>query len=348
LKIPKNILVIRLSAMGDVAMAVPILKKLSDEGNVRITMLTRKAFVPLFATMENVSVFSPDLDRRHKGFIGIYRLFRDLKKLTKWDVVVDLHDVLRTKLLRTLFRFSGIKVAIINKNRKLKKQLTRQKNKVFAQIPPVQDEYANTFRKAGFPVEVLPCQLYSHNENLPEELHKITGTKTGVWIGIAPFARHTAKTYPIEQMEKIVAHFSAKSNVRIFLFGGGKAEMEQLEKWSLHCPNVISLAGKLFFENELRIMAHLDCMVSMDSGNMHLANLVNTPVVSIWGATHPFAGFLSKGNKNNKIIQLPLDCRPCSVYGNKPCYKGTNECMTGITPEMVIAPIEQILKANNQ
>lgn len=339
----KNILVIRFSALGDVAMTVPVIAQVVSKHNVNVTILTKKAFVPLFAELKNVSIICPDLKEKHKGIIGMWRLFREIKKNQKWDAVIDIHDVLRTKALDLFFSISGTPVTIIKKDRSGRKGLTRKKNKKLRLLSVIQDEYTQTFAKAGFPVSVIPYSIYSKEDKLPDELVKITGEKTQKWIGIAPFAKHQSKIYPLEKMEKIIEYFSTKTNFKVFLYGGGKYESEQLNCWQQKYKNVFSLAGKISFENELRTMAHLDCMLSMDSSNMHLANLVNVPVISVWGATHPYAGFLSKGNPHNKEIQLMLDCRPCSVYGNKPCYKGTYECMNNITPEMIITEIEKNL-----
>ena len=83
-------------------------------------------------------------------------------------------------------------------------------------------------------------------------------------------------------------------------------------------------------------MSHLDVMISMDSSNMHLASLTDTPVVSIWGATHPFAGFLGWNQKAEDCVQLDLPCRPCSVYGNKPCFRGDYACLNGISSEEIL------------
>ena len=96
-------------------------------------------------------------------------------------------------------------------------------------------------------------------------------------------------------------------------------------------------------EQELILMSHLDVMVSMDSANMHLASLTATPVVSIWGATHPMAGFLGWNQNIENVVQLNMDCRPCSIYGQKPCIHGDFRCMTGIKPEMILEKITKII-----
>ena len=101
--------------------------------------------------------------------------------------------------------------------------------------------------------------------------------------------------------------------------------------------------GKLNMRTELNLMSHLDVMLSMDSANMHLASLVNIPVVSVWGATHPYAGFMGWKQLPVNTVQLDLSCRPCSVYGQKPCWRGDYACLRDITPEQVIAKIEGII-----
>ena len=92
---------------------------------------------------------------------------------------------------------------------------------------------------------------------------------------------------------------------------------------------------------ELRFMTSLDAMLSMDSGNMHLASLAGVRVVSIWGATHPLGGFLGWGQREEDVVQLPLSCRPCSTYGNRPCKFGDWRCLTGIKEEDVVARLLQ-------
>ena len=109
--------------------------------------------------------------------------------------------------------------------------------------------------------------------------------------------------------------------------------------------NVTALFGKVRFAGELEVMSHEDCLISMDSLAMHMASLVATPVVSIWGATHPNLGFLGWGCRPEDALQDPLPCRPCSVFGAKPCQYGDYRCLTAITPERMV---EQIEKGNTQ
>ena len=268
----------------------------------------------------------------------MYRLYRELLK-HNFHAVADLHDVLRTKLLRIFFCCSGLKVRHINKGRKEKRRLTRKKNKIFRPLKPTIERYADVFRALGQAFVPLDFRsvfgLSCGDFNM---IKPLTGEKSGTWIGIAPFAKHEGKVFPIDRMEQVVAHFSKKDDVIIFLFGGA-AEKAVLEEWSTKYPRTVSVVGKLNLSEELILMSYLDVMLSMDSANMHLASLTATPVVSVWGATHPHAGFYAYNQSLDNAVQVDLFCRPCSVYGSKPCYQKNTECMSKITPQMVIEKI---------
>ncbi len=108
-----------------------------------------------------------------------------------------------------------------------------------------------------------------------------------------------------------------------------------LDKWAERYKGVESVAGKISLGEELELMSKLRVMVSMDSANMHLASLVGTRVVSIWGATHPNAGFLGIGQRESDCVQRELTCRPCSIYGKRKCKYGDYRCMD-IAPEEIV------------
>ena len=150
-------------------------------------------------------------------------------------------------------------------------------------------------------------------------------------------------------MEQVVDSLATNKNIRIFLFGAGQKESDTLEKWSSHHTNVENMAGKLQnMGEELALMSHFEVMLTMDSGNMHLASLAAIPVVSIWGATHPLGGFLGYGQKMDDVLQrTDLPCRPCSIYGNAPCKFGDYRCLTGIAPETVVKKVLGTLNIKN-
>lgn len=329
--------------MGDAAMTVPVLKSLiSQYPETKITVLSRPFFEPIFSDLPNVNFIAVDLKNKHKGLSGIFSLFFELRK-NKFDAVADLHGVLRSHLLRNLFRLSGKQVAQINKGRAEKKALTRTENKVFKQLKNTPERYADVFRELGFDLVLEPLST-KKLKNQPKR------------IGIAPFAQHVAKQYPVEMMEKVVEMLSA--NYEVFLFGGGEKEKTVLEVWADKEPHplpfprregsVTSTVGKQSFAEELTLISTLDLMISMDSGNGHLAANFGVPVLTIWGLTHPFAGFAPFGSSERNLLIPDLQKYPnipTSVYGNN-MPEGYETAMESITPKIVVEKVEELMLEN--
>ncbi|MDR3227184.1 MAG: glycosyltransferase family 9 protein [Prevotellaceae bacterium] len=319
--------------MGDVAMTTPVLYSLAQQfPDVEITLLSRPQFESFFID-ENINFVGVDF-KKHKGIWGLFNIFRKLRK-QKIDVVADLHNVLRSRILCAFFTVCGIKTAKINKGRREKKQLISKKNKILRQLPTSFERYANVFSRLGFNINYTSFESILNTKKTIDDENKK--------IGIAPFAKHKGKIYPIEKTEQIVEYFSKIENVKIFLFGGGKNETEILKNWENKYNNVVSLAGKFNLCYEIITISNLDVIFAMDSANMHIASIVNTPVVSVWGATHPFAGFYGWQQKPENAIQIDLQCRPCSIFGNKDCFRGDYACLNSITPETIIEKIKSFL-----
>ena len=339
------ILIIRFSALGDVAMTIPVIHSLAVQyPQHEITVLSRAVWQPLFQGLPaNVGFVGADLTGKHKGLWGLNSLYSELKAM-HFDYIADFHHVLRSKYLCLRFRLANKPVASICKGRAGKKKLVRRHDKVMENQKSSFRRYADVLEKLGLPVLLNFSSIYGEGKGNFAEIEPVTGPKENQkWIGIAPFAKHIGKIYPLELQEQVIAHFAANPQVKVFLFGGGKSEQEVFDTWIAKYPSVVSMIGKLNMRTELNLMSHLDVMLSMDSANMHLASLVNIPVVSIWGATHPYAGFMGWKQLPVNTVQLDLSCRPCSVYGQKPCWRGDYACLRDIKPEQVIAKIEGIV-----
>ena len=331
MKTPQHLLVFRFSSLGDVAMTVPVLKLLLQQNpSLQVTMVSNIFMQPLFDGIDRLHFYPADLKGRHQGFKGLFRLYRDLKKEFSIDAIADLHDVLRTKILRSFFALSAIRSAVIDKGRKEKKELTRRENKILTPLKTTFERYADVFRSLLLPIVLSPPEIEKKSATLPADLKKLKEEGYAL-IGIAPFAQYAEKTYPPEKMKGVIRLLLQGGKVKIFLFGG-KTEVPVFDQWEHEFPNVKSIAEKMEFEKELYWIAGMDVMISMDSANMHLASLYGVPVVSIWGATHPYAGFYGWGQKETNAVQVDLYCRPCSVFGNKPGYRGDLLCMTSISP----------------
>ena len=345
---PQHLLVFRFSSLGDVAMTVPVIKLLLHQHpDLQITMVSSGFVKPLFDDIPRLQFYAADLKGRHKGIKGLYRLYRDLKTSFSFDAIADLHDVLRSKILRSFFSFSFKPIAVIDKGRKEKKALTRKENKILKPLKTTFQRYADVFHSLGLPVAFNFSESIK-KATLPDDapFHQVKNEGNYV-VGLAPFAQYAEKTYPPEKMKEVNRLLLQHEEVRIFVFGG-KGDAAIFEQWENEFERVYSLAGKFSLQKELEYIGSLDLMISMDSANMHLASLYGIPVVSIWGATHPYAGFYGWGQVPGNAVQIELYCRPCSVFGNKPGYRGDLACLNNIFPVMVYNKVMENLKASDR
>jgi ADP-heptose:LPS heptosyltransferase len=334
--------------MGDVAMTVPVLRALVLQyPEVKITVVSRPFFQAFFADIPNVNFFGVNLNQRHKGFVGLLRLFFDLRKL-EVDLVADLHNVLRSKVVRMLFALSGKKIAATDKGRAEKKALTSLTNKVFAPVKSMVERHVDTFQQLGFSIDVTHPK-FPEKAILSEEALKQLGVISDISksnaIGIAPFAQYESKVYPQDLMQQVINALAENKNNHLFLFGGGATEIQKLKALQNKHDNVFVVAGKVSFEAELQLISNLDVMLSMDSGNAHIAAMLGVKVITLWGATHPYAGFKPFNQPDDFCLtsdraQFPL--LPTSIYGNKK-VEGYDEVMRTILPSQVIAKINSNL-----
>ena len=335
-------LILRFSSMGDVVMTIPIIRCLEKKyPENKFIFVTRPKFKPLFDEFKNVEIFVVDFKKRHKGVLGLFKLFSDLIKLNP-SRIADLHSVLRTNILSFLFRVSFKKVSVIDKKQKERKALTRQNNKIFKPLTPVHYLYQEVFNKLNFSIDLSKDHIYPASKKfvLNLEYFQINSNKL---IGIAPFAKHAAKMYPLDLMQKIVSYLQEKYN--IILFGNGKIEMETLNRWSSAFKNVYSCGALNGFENEISLISNLDLMISMDSANGHIASIYSVPVITLWGLTHPYAGFTTFNYKSENQFCVNRDEYPLipnSIYGNK-IIKGYENAMRTISVEEILGRVNEII-----
>ena len=338
----QHIAVMRLSAMGDVAMTVPILRAFNAKyPNVKITVISTPFFQPLFNDLQNFSFLPFDKKGKHNGFLGLFRLFLELRKCNI-DAFADLHNVLRLKVFRKLLALTGKKVAFTHKGRTEKKEVTRAVNKIFRPLPTVFERHTKVFEELGFPID-LSNPTFPEKSKLSSEILSVVGEKNQKWIGIAPFAQHDSKVYPLDLMEKVIDQLAQNPGNKLILFGGGKKEIVALESLTKSYNNVISVAGKLKFNQEIQLISNLDVMLSMDSGNGHIAAIFGVKTITLWGATHPYLGFspFHQPEENSLVSDRNFYPKlPTSIYGNKK-VEGYEDAMRTILPESVVEKINQ-------
>lgn len=326
-------------------MTVPVLRALvAQHPEVKITVVSRVFYKPIFKNIPNVNFFSAHVHHRHKGLLGLFRLYKDLKSKGVTEFA-DLHNVLRSKIIRTLFSFSGIKTATVDKGRAEKAALTRAENKIFKPLSTMFERYATVFEQLGFSLD-LSNPVFPPKQKLDTEIVDLIGENYQKLIGIAPFAQYDSKVYPFDLMQQVIDKLASTKTHKILLFGGGKKEIELLDSISKDKENVLVVAGQLKFKQELQLISNLDLMLSMDSGNAHLAAMLGVKVITLWGDTHPFAGFspFNQPLENALTADRGLFPKlPTSVYGNKK-VAGYENSMRTILPINVVEKITLSLK----
>ncbi|MFN3952210.1 MAG: glycosyltransferase family 9 protein [Thermaurantimonas sp.] len=329
-----KVLAIRFSSMGDVALMAAAAKCwLQLQTNAKLIVCSRPHFEPLFSSLERCEFIGADVKKHYKGLVGMKILADHLAREYDFDHVADLHDVIRSRVLCTFLRFKGYTISRINKERSQKRRLTRQNNKVLKPLKHTVQRY----------LDALPGEVLWADDTLPI-YNQPAGKRTGHrrTIGIAPYAKHQTKQWPESKMSELVDRLT-NNNIKCLIFGSYD-ERRHFKSLFYNNSLVDIIPDNTRLEDEIYIIKTLDAFVAMDSFNMHLAALYGVPVVSIWGPTHPYAGFGPLGRSEQRIVQIDLECRPCSIYGNKPCFRGDHACMVGISVERVYKEVMSCLE----
>lgn len=330
---------IRFSAMGDVVLTVPVIQSLLRQyPDLEITVLTKPFFHPFFENIPQVTCVTNDLKGKHKGIFGLRKLVNEIVEAQNIEVVIDLHSVLRTWILDLFFKLKGIPVFSIDKGRSEKKQFIAKK--INQPLQHSTQRYQAVWLKAGFEFDL--------KKEIFQSLTATNSIDTIKKIGIAPFAAHRSKMWGIPKIYELIETLNTERNdLRFYLFGGGKSEIDALEQMASYYNNVENLAGKLSLKDEIQKISEMNVFLSMDSGNMHIATLTGIPVVSVWGGTDPEIGFSALYQPYENHVQLSkvqIPCRPCSVFGTSVCTHAKKfACMEDLEVSHVKVMMEKYL-----
>lgn len=327
-----HILIARFSAMGDVIMslfAVSALRKTYPD--LKITVATKKKFARFYQEIPDIGILTLDAEGSLKSLLEI----AGKAVHSGVNLVADIHNSLRGKILRLYLGLHGARTASF---RKCRRERAAIKGKGRTAVPLRHNvlRFCDVFAALGYPVPE-PSQT-----RMRRPVPEVFGVKSGRWIGYAPFASRQMKIYPDRQSRELVRLMTEEFD-RVLIFSGPGREQEFAREMERLYGNVTGVFGRTDIWGELALMSELDAIVTMDSSSMHLASLAGTPLVSVWGATHPAAGFMGYGyDIERNCIQLDLDCRPCSIFGEGKCRYGDYRCLTGITPDAIMRKVRQV------
>ena len=335
---PRKILAIRLSSIGDIILTTPlfrIIKKVSPESELHV--ITKKEFSSLLAN-------NPNIDRlflfdSNNGSTEIKKWKTRFRK-EQYDFIADLHNNIRSLIMSADYPPS--KIRRLKKYKRERFLLVHFKENTYRFIRPVAQRYIDVFRPWELIDDRIGAELFWPDEvkqkidNMFQDLDQFTA--------IAPGAYHETKRWPLDRFchlaDKIYEH-----NRKPIVFFGGPGESVYNEKMQnlLKIP-YINLMGKLKLSESAYLLSKASLLISNDTGLMHMAGAVKTPVVAIFGSTVKELGFFPYRNKHNVMEILDLKCRPCSHIGRSKCPQKHFSCMKDISIEMVFQAAKKIIE----
>ena len=339
------LLVIRLSAMGDVALTVPSVSEAAR--HARVVVLTRPLFSAFFGNIPNVEVVKVNTGSEYRGLAGIIKLYRVMRKSYDISAVIDLHSVIRSRILSMIFTLDGTKVFRIDKGRKARRAFIKHRKD--KGLIHTSERYRKVFRDAGINLEKEDKPVFSFTDIELKHASSYLGNKAASGnklIGFAPYAKHVTKQWPLIRISRFLELLSERKELSVFLFGGYE-EKESLLRMAGDYKNVFVAAGEFSLREELALVSKMDVMISMDSSNLHMASLSGVKTISIWGGTHTAIGFAPSGKQEHEILEISLDelaCRPCTVYGKGECRLKDDKyrCLYDIDPDKAVEALRRL------
>ena len=330
----KRILIIRLSSIGDILLTTAFIRQTRIQfPDSRIDFVVKKKFAGLVQFNPHLNhVYQFDETQGLKGLLG---LRKHIKK-KKYDYVLDLHNNLRSRILT--FNLPS-KIFRIKKNKIKRALLVYFKINLFEQIVSVAEKYLAVGRALDIKDDHHGLELYWKDRHVKAVEKKISYRvlKNG-FIALAPGAGFKTKQWPVEYFRLLIQKLEKETKFKIVLLGSA-AEKEQFRPL-VTSENVLNLAGKLNLLESAIVLNRARFLISNDSGLMHMATAVNTPVLAIFGSTVKELGFFPFRAKSIVLENKDLWCRPCSHIGRNRCPLGHLKCLKSITPDMVFEKLK--------
>jgi len=340
-----RILVVRFSSLGDLVLTSSPIKSLQQAyPQAEIFFLTKDRYCGIAAELPFVSqIISFDSDTKHKGIAGFFNLIEELKSF-KFDIIVDLHSNWRSFLVR---RFLAAPHKVKYHKRSWARFLMVHWKWLKIKPQHTLELYQSALCKLGISGSILPPQLDLKPEDSNWAISYLKERKVfsgDYLIGLSPGAKWETKRWDKEKFAETGQILAGKLNAKIIIFGDEKEkELANRITQSLTGKNPITAIG-LKLNQLTALIDRCKILISNDSGLMHIATARKVPVVAIFGPTHPKLGFTPFGEKSI-ALSANVQCSPCSLHGQTPCYQKSRFCLDFISPQKVVEESLKILSA---
>ncbi|MFC1851749.1 glycosyltransferase family 9 protein [candidate division CSSED10-310 bacterium] len=338
-----KIAVIRFSSLGDIILAMPVLKILRHSvPEATIKIIVKEPYSELFTECSYIDGVIPLAPKNHEKH-PIRNLIKKLQT-EQFDLMLDWHGNLRSRLLSIV----SIKTRVIRYRKgSIQRRLLVTLGRRWGRFPTTAEKYLKTIKNIKFREQLQGPELELSEQERQWAHHELSNRfprSAGIVICMGPGARHATKRWPSDEYKKLAQLFlNSNTKIKGIVLLGDEGEYSMLEPISRHLePAVINLAGSLSIRETASIIDQSHFMITNDTGLMHLATAVSTPVIAIFGPTSRELGFFPMGHQA-RVVETMLPCRPCSLHGSEACPLGTLECMTSISADRVYQEATKLL-----
>ncbi len=334
--------VFRLSALGDVTLMTGVLDHAHAEKGHRFIVITRQKFVPLFKNLPAVR----DVVGVPSGlsFVATIKLFQGLARRYASHPLLDWHATLRSRLLGLVWKGAVYRYDKASLTRRIFLATRRHINPTpFAQKlanTHVTQRYAETLGIAAPSATFQPKLVLTGEEKdvAGKQLAPLRNSGNGPIIALHPYATHSNKAWDRTNWQQLIQLLHARQCICIIV---GQCSDKQNPIAGL-LPSEYDFTNRTELRETAALLSVCDALVTGDSGPMHIACGVKTPVLALFGPTSRHWGFFPQGPQH-KVVELPYACRPCSLHGQGPCPH-ERRCMRDIAPCFVMDCLQQMLE----
>ncbi len=321
------ILVVRFSSIGDVLLTTPVLRAIKTRWpGAHLAFLTKERFAAVIEGNPHVDEIVRVSDTADAAEMRIVA-----RKLLQrpWDLYVDLHGSLRSRLLGRIVR-APHKVRY-NNLRLRRTLLIYGRLDLYGPNPPsVPERYCGCLKEFGVELDNNPCELHVSQSDRDEADSLLSAQWPGTanYFAVAPGAAWPIKRWPTAKFAEAAKKISQQKNWKVVLLGGPGdfAVCAEVAKGLEGC-DYLDLSGKLSLRGSAAAVARAEHVLTNDTGLMHVATAVGTPLTAMFGPTVKQLGYFPYRAANARVVEAKLWCRPCTHNGRQKCPLGHFRCM---------------------
>jgi heptosyltransferase-2 len=348
LTLPRKTVILRLSSIGDIILTSPLLRVYRQAAgkDARVDFVVRKEYAELVQSCHHLSIIHEyDVATGYKGLQALARKLRE----EQYDLVIDLHDSIRTKLLRVACKAGD--TVVMDKRKFERWLLVNLKRNAYSDALTVAERYIETVAPYGIVNDDKGLEIFIPDTTQFEVSGKIAKLRLNQFekvIGICPGSKHFTKRWQREKFAEVAVRTAKEHHAKVLLFGG-RDERDDCEFVRQEVARRVSedavtnFAGEFSLLESAAALEFCDVVVTNDSGLMHLAAARQRKIVAIFGSTVKEFGFAPYGTEAVVIENSGLDCRPCTHIGKASCPKGHFNCMTEINADEVYAAVLRLI-----